>query len=488
MTHELGNKEATMMQSESMTILMETQLVAQAAFPNGNRYMQMRDVLGELYSDEQFTALFPERGQPAAPPGRLALVTVMQFAEGLSDRQAADMVRARIDWKYALGLALTDTGFDYSVLSEFRTRLITGSVEKQLLNTMLTVFKARGLLKMRGRQRTDSTHVLAAIRVLNRLECVCETLRHTLETLALVAAEWLRSWVPPTWFERYAHRFEDYRLPAGREERYQLAEQIGADGFQLLEAVYASPTMSWLREVPAVQILRRVWVQQFIRNDRSVTWRSAEDLPPTALLISSPHDAEARYSRKRSTEWTGYKVHVTETCDTDLPHVITNVETAPATTSDFVMTPVIQDHLAARDLLPGEHIVDSGYVTASHLVTSQSQHAIDLVAPAPEEASWQAKAGQGFAGSQFQIDWEQKHAICPQGHVSVLWMPGRDRHDHDVVNIRFAQADCLACPVRELCTHSATQPRMLTVPYKAVVRSTSGGAPTPSSARIQATL
>ncbi len=452
-----------MMKPESMRIPMETRMVAQAAFAKGNRYMRMRDVLGELYSDEQFAAIFPERGQPAESPGRLALVTVMQFAEGLSDRQAADAVRARIDWKYALGLALTDTGFHYSVLSEFRTRLITGQAEEQLLNAMLSVFKSQGLLRLRGRQRTDSTHILAAIRVLNRLECVCETLRHTLETLATVAAEWLRSWVPIPWFERYAQRFEDYRLPAGREERYQLAEQSGADGFQLLQAIYKSTTMAWLYEVPAVQILRQIWVQQFSRTDQEVTWRSAEDLPPAALLISSPHDAQARYSQKRSTEWTGYKVHVTETCDTELPHVITDVTTTPATTSDFAMTPVIQDHLAVRDLLPGEHIVDSGYVSASHLVTSQSQHGIDLIAPVPEEPSWQAKAGQGFASSQFRIDWEQKQAICPQGHTSLQWMPGHDRHAHDIINIRFARADCLACPVRELCTHSASQPRMITI-------------------------
>jgi transposase len=451
------------MKPESMTTPMETQMVAQAAFPTGNRYMRMRDALGELYSDEQFASLFPERGQPAESPGRLALVTVMQFAEGLSDRQAADAVRARIDWKYALGLALTDTGFDYSILSEFRTRLIAGGAEQQLLDAMLTVFKTRGLLKLRGKQRTDSTHILAAIRVLNRLECVSETLRHTLETLAIVAEDWLRAWVPTVWFERYAHRFEDYRLPAGREERYQLAEQIGADGFQLLEAIYASTIMPWLCEVPAVQILRRIWVQQFSRIDQVVTWRSAENLPPGALLIVSPHDTDARFGKKRNTEWMGYKVHVTETCDADLPHMITDVETTPATTSDFVMTPVIQDKLAAHDLLPGEHIVDSGYVSAINLVTSQSQHDIDLVAPAPGDPSWQAKAGQGFAASQFEIDWDQMQATCPQGHVSVLWMPGHDRHDYDIVNIRFAQADCFACPVRELCTHSASQPRMLAI-------------------------
>ena len=140
-----------MIKPKPMTIPEETQRIARAAFPNGNRYMRMHDVIGELYSDEQFAALFPTVGQPAESPGRMALVTVMQFAEGLSDRQAADAVRARIDWKYALGLTLTDTGFDYSVLSEFRLRLITGQAEQKLLDTILTAFKAHDLIKVRGK-------------------------------------------------------------------------------------------------------------------------------------------------------------------------------------------------------------------------------------------------------------------------------------------------------------------------------------------------
>jgi transposase len=449
-----------------MTIPEETQRVARAAFPNGNRYMSMHDVLGEVYSDEQFRELFPRRGQPAESPARIALVTVMQYAEGLSDRQAADAVRARIDWKYALGLALTDTGFDYSVLSEFRTRLLSGAAEQHLLDAMLTVFKAHGLIKARGKQRTDSTHVLAAIRVLNRLECVCETMRHTLETLAVVAPDWLQGWVPRSWFERYARRFEEYRLPSGREARCQLAEQVGADGFQLLQVIYDAESPRWLREVPAVQVLRRVWLQQFSRSDLGdpgVTWRAAEDLPPAALLISSPHDVEARYSRKRSTEWTGYKVHVTETCDPPAPHLITEVETTLATTSDAEIIPLIQDQLAQRDLLPREHIVDAGYVSADHLVTSRSQHDIDLIAPAPTGPSWQAQAAQGFDSAHFQIDWDEQQATCPQGQRSVHWTPGTDHHTDNVVTIRFARTDCLACPTRQLCTHSASQPRVLTV-------------------------
>src|SRR5947209_11017321 len=114
----------------------ETAQVARAAYPKGNLYMQMRDVLGSLYTDEDFAALFPKEGQPAEAPWRLALITVMQFVENLSDREAADMVRARLDWKYLLGLDLTDSGFDASVLSEFRARLIEGQAEHLLLEKM----------------------------------------------------------------------------------------------------------------------------------------------------------------------------------------------------------------------------------------------------------------------------------------------------------------------------------------------------------------
>jgi len=171
----------------------ETARIARAAFPRGNVYMRVRDALGSLYSDETFADLFPTRGQPAETPWRLALVTVMQFAEGLPDRQAADAVRGRIDWTYALGLEVDDAGFDASVLSEFRARLVAGGAEETLLDTLLTQFRDRGLLKARGRQRTDSTHVLAAIHVLNRLECVGETLRHALNALAVTTPEWLRS-------------------------------------------------------------------------------------------------------------------------------------------------------------------------------------------------------------------------------------------------------------------------------------------------------
>ena len=165
----------------------ETARVARASFPQGNPYMRMRDAMGPLYQDSDYAPLFSDLGRPGVSPGELNLVCVMQYAEGLTDRQAADAVRGRIDWKYALGKKLTDPGFDYSVLSEYRDRLSQGGLEARLLDDMLAQFQAQGLVKAGGRQRTDSTHVLAAIRVLNRLECVGETMRQALEALAVAA-------------------------------------------------------------------------------------------------------------------------------------------------------------------------------------------------------------------------------------------------------------------------------------------------------------
>src|SRR4051794_19804291 len=191
----------------------ETARVARAAFPKGTVVTRLRDAFDALYEDEDFRSLYPARGQPGLPPWRLALVTVFQFLEHLSDRQAADAVRGRIDWKYALGLELTDPGFHFSVLAEFRARLVAGKAEHLLLDTMLERFKARGLVKAGGKQRTDSTHILAAVHDLHLLELVAETLRATLDDLAAVAPVWLRKVAQPVWFKRYGRRVKDYRLP-----------------------------------------------------------------------------------------------------------------------------------------------------------------------------------------------------------------------------------------------------------------------------------
>ena len=208
------------------TVPEETARIARAAFPKGNPLLTLRDKLGVIYQDDVFTPLFASpRGRPAESPACLALVTVLQFAENLSDRQAADAVRGRIDWKYLLGLDLTDPGFHYSVLCDFRRRVLENEMEQRLLDQLLQLLKRHQLIKERGKQRTDSTHVLAAIRDLNRLECVGETLRAALNSLAVVVPEWLRGHVPPEWFERYAKRIEQSRLPDTLEEQRQMAKK-----------------------------------------------------------------------------------------------------------------------------------------------------------------------------------------------------------------------------------------------------------------------
>jgi transposase len=200
-------------------------------------------------------------------------------------------------------------------------------------------------------------------------------------------------------------------------DRQALAETIGADGFALLTAMSDATAPAWLREVPALEILRRVWIQQFYAPDGPVRWQSLEDLPPSAVLIQSPHDVEARYGTKRTMNWTGYKVHLTETCEADHPNLITNVETTDATVPDTELLDPIHAHLAERDLLPAEHLVDAGYVDAGIDVPAATEHQVEVIGPVRADTNWQARQGQGFAASCFLIDWETKSVQCPEAQA-----------------------------------------------------------------------
>jgi DDE family transposase len=194
-----------------------------------------------------------------------------------------------------------------------------------------------------------------------------------------------------------------------------------------------------------------------------VRWRVAEDLPPAAVLIRRPYDRDARSSKKRDTEWTGYKVHLTETCADQLPNLLTDVTTTPAATADYDVLPSIQDHLANRQVTPGEQLVDAGYVSADHLLSSRTEHGIELLGPVANDPSWQATAGNGFAAAQFVRDWDAQQARCPQGQLSGGWRERRERHGHASVQITFGTAAGAACGCRGQWTRSATQPRSLLV-------------------------
>ena len=441
----------------------ETARVARAAFPRGSAWMRLRDELGPMYDDAAFAALFSQRGRPAEAPWRLALVSVMQFAERLSDRKAADAVRGRIDWKYALGLALDDAGFDASVLCEFRARLLTGSAEQQLLDALLTLCRDRGWLHTRGRQRTDSTHVLAAIRAHNRVEAVRETVRHTLNVLADQAPEWLLQHLQPEWAERYRSGWDDTRLPNKQAERDVLVAQIGADGLALLDAALSDNAPAELRSLPAIELLRKVWVQNYVPTEGGLRWRTTDDgLPPATQFISSPYDPEAHLAQKQSTAWIGYKVHLTETCEPETPNLITDVQTVLAPIADWDSLPVIHQGLAKRALLPDQHLVDSGYVDADLLVASRRDFGIDLVGPPRGDQHWQAREKTGFSAEHFRIDWQHQRATCPEGRTSVSWSPVVDNRRTDVIKIRFSEKDCSRCPSLARCVRSKKKyPRRL---------------------------
>ncbi len=447
----------------------ETARVARAAFPKGTAYTRMREELGAIFEDEDFAELFSRRGQPALAPWKLALVTVMQFAENLPDRRAADAVRSRIDWKFALGLELTDPGFDFSVLSEFRGRLLAGGAEQLLLEKMLKRFAERGLIKARGKQRTDSTHVLSAVRALNRMELVGETLRATLNALAVAAPEWLRERAPEEWFSRYGRPVYDH-LPKGVSARTEYAETVGKDGMLLLSWIdaEASPEFSWLGKVPAVELLRKIWRSQYRTESGELLWREAKELPRAGARSGSPYDPDSRFGNKRSKTWSGYKLHLTETCDEGLPRVVTCVETTPAHASDVSRTEKVHEELAIRGLLPQEHVADAGFVDADLLVRSALEHGIDLVGPVRPNSGWQAKTAGAYDISRFAVDWVAKKATCPEGKQSRAWKPTVDPWGNRDIVVRFGRKDCRECKSRALCTRSKDEPRHLTLlPNKA---------------------
>lgn len=436
----------------------QTVLVAKAAFPKGNPYLTLRDELGTVFEDSDFEELFATVGQQSLQPWRTALVTVLQFREGLSDRQAADAVRSRIDWKYLLGLELTDEGFDFSILSEFRKRLIDSGQEHLLLDKLLVRCKEKGLLKKRGQQRTDATRVLASIRKLNRLELVGETMRAALNELATVAPEWLSEIAPNEWYMRYERRVETYRLPSSKAKQDAYGQQVGEDAYYLLSCLEASDVDQW-QSLPKIEALKIVLERHYEYKAEApdtpdaprVRWKSKKELPHASAGIESPYDIDARFRSRYGVSWVGYEVHVSETCDDDQCHLITNIDTTDASVHEAQRTEAIHQALADKGLLPSEHFVDSAYVSAEHLVNAQKQQ-IDLVGPTRKNASWQSKIEGGYDEAQFDIDWSTETVTCPEGKVSASWKPRVKLGDRAYIQVRFSRQDCSMCDAKKRCT------------------------------------
>ncbi|MFE7311455.1 transposase, partial [Streptomyces sp. NPDC057546] len=277
--------------------------------------MRVRDRLAEVFADEPFAEAFGVRGAPGLSPGVLSLVTVLQFAEDLTDRQAAAMAVRAIDWKYALGAELTDTGFDASVLSRFRARLAGHGMERVIFDRLLEHCKDEGLVAAGGKQRTDSTHVISAVRDLNRLELAGESVRAALEALAVAAPAWLAGQVDVAEFaHRYGPRVDGWRMPSSQTKRDRLAQVFGQDALALCRAAWALDAPGWIREIESLRLLRQVLVQTYYlhtdtRGREVIRKRDAGDegVPPGQLRLASPYDPDARWAAKgEDLFWMGY--------------------------------------------------------------------------------------------------------------------------------------------------------------------------------------
>jgi len=453
----------------------DTARVARAAFPKGPPYLTFRDALGTIFQDEDCTALFPAWGPPGFPPWRFALVTIMQFREHLADRQAAAAVRARLDWKSVLSLDLTDPGGDFSVLSEFRDRLRAGSAEEGLREKLLERCRVLGLLKARGPQRTDSTHVLAAIRVRNRLELVAETLRATRNALATVAPDWLQGLAPRAWYARYSRRLEETWLPREQAQRDASAQTVGADGFHLLDALDAPQAPTGLREFPLIATLRQTWQRHYERTARAlaspgeppedaVRFKASRALPPAAEGIASPYDVEARYRHKRDTQWTGDMVHGSDTCEPTAPHLLTHVHTTPATVHEAQCPEPIQQARIDKAVPPQEPFVDAASISSAWLVHSRDDQGIILRGPTRPSQGWQTQVEGAYTIDQFAVAWDQQHVRCPQGHLAVAWWEHGGGQGSRPILVACDKQTWGTCPVRPCCTRAQHTGRRLRRP------------------------
>src|SRR5438552_8228605 len=393
----------------------ETRQLVERLCPKGTMITQLRDALGPIYSDEQFAHLFAKRGRAAEAPWRLALVTVLQAIEGLTDRQAAQAVHLRMDWRYALALPLDDTGFDYSILSDFRQRLLAADAQELILEPILQVCRERGWLKAQGKQRTDATAVVARVRALSSLESVGESMRAALNALAQQEPAWLQAHLNPQWFDRYVHRFELARFPKAQTQQQQLREQVGRDVAELLASLDQVATPQELGSLPEVGLLRQIFAQHYEQEGQQIRWRDGPAVSNEERIVS-PYDPEARSSRKRDLVWLGYKGHMTETCDQDpsCPHLITHVETTPATMQDTEVLAPIQEQLRAKDLAPASHDVDQGYPSGPELV-KQARLGTQIMGLVGQDTSWQQREQTGYALEVFRLDWPGQVATCPQG-------------------------------------------------------------------------
>jgi len=433
--------------------------IGRVILSEGNPYRQIGDRFDELFPEESvFAPMYAETGRGVISPLLLSLVTVFQMLEKVPDRTAAEMVSTRLDWKYALHLPLLYTGFHFTDLYAFRVRLLEHGQERLLFDQILAKLKALGLIKARGKMRTDSTHLLAVVHRLTQLELVTECLRVALVAATEVAAPWCEQALPQTFREAYSQRQWEYGL-SDSEVKARLG-RAGKDGFWFLAQVEQSAP-AVVRQLPEVDRLRQVLEQQFPQGPDG----PAAKRPTGREVIETPHEVEARYATKRGQGWIGYKIQVTETCDDDRPHLIVDLEPTGALSNDSPELANIQARLEKQGTVPGEQQVDQGYMSGANLVKSAEQ-GIHLVGVPLADT----QGPPGFRQADFRIDPQTRQAVCPAGQSSTIWSE-RWRHEKQppAILIRFAARTCQHCPFFGQCTTSRHGRSLTLNPYRAAL-------------------
>lgn len=428
---------------EPWEIPEETKKIGEKLLKKGSLYQLVGDEIFEQYRESDFADLYSKEGKPGISPVILAFVSIFQFVEDYPDREAAEAMRMRIDWKYAMHLPLDYAGFDYSVLCEFRERLLKGKAETRIFDLLVKILKDKGLIKNRGKQRTDSTHVLSKVRTLSRVEMVVETLRLAVSAVMKNEREWGEKTTPPSFEERYGERIVIQHHT--KSEWQEIKKQIGADGAWFIQQLETEGAPAELQDLPEVQVLKTVWAQQFHTEEGQIVFTDAMNHYNGFERIQTPHDPEARYSKKRKIEWIGDKVQVTETVDQGYPNLITDIAGTKSNLTDNQELLSIHKRLEERDCLPAQHYTDSGYMSGPNLQQSLERE-IDLIGFLPPVITKQHKIPDGITWEQFSIDVKQRRVTCPAGHTV-----GRATQSGQLLRFYFPKSVCQNCLLHDRC-------------------------------------
>jgi transposase len=441
----------------SREVPADTAALGQKIFKPDNIYRYIGDHFDQLFPLEPlFAPLYDPEGRGAISPLLLAILTALQMLEKVPDRLAAEYAVTRLDWKYALHLPLAYTGFHFTDLYAFRQRLLAHGKERLVFDQVLEALKKMGMLKARGKIRTDSTQVLGVVERLSQLELVLESVRVALRAVTEMAPDWASQHLPATFSEAYELRQSEFGLSQAQVE--QRLVRAGQDGFWFL-AQLDREAPDELRHLPEVERLRTVLEQQFPGGP---TAPPAMKRPSGKDIIESPHEPEVRRGTKRSQSWIGYKDQISETCEPDLPHLIVDLEATGALENDSPELAPLRQRLQAHGLVPGEHYVDQGYMSGKDLLAS-AQAGTKLMGVPLEDT----QGPEGFRQADFAIDEAQQIATCPAGQQSQVWSEKLiQAAPQPQVQIRFAAAACQACAFFGTCT-SSPQGRSLTLhPYR----------------------